>query len=173
MPLMRCPLLHPGGKGFQRVSSAAMKPCTIFSSRILSLGSELADKTACSMEHALPAKILVRLTQFVKFVESWPDCFEAFHLSINASNPVIDLSVFRKCLRNRPKNARDAAAVCTGSSGREVASSSRAAASMQLTIKAVQQALSVGTNHMRPGHTPGEKHEKRGMPRRDTKEARC
>jgi DtxR family Mn-dependent transcriptional regulator len=47
--------------------------------KVLSMEAELADKAACSMEHALPAKILVRLTQFVKFVESRPDCLEEFH----------------------------------------------------------------------------------------------
>jgi DtxR family Mn-dependent transcriptional regulator len=47
--------------------------------KVLSMEAELADKVACSMEHALPAKILVRLTQFVKFVERRPDCLEEFH----------------------------------------------------------------------------------------------
>jgi DtxR family Mn-dependent transcriptional regulator len=47
--------------------------------KVLSLEVELADKVACSMEHSLPAKILVRLTQFVKFVESRPDCLDEFH----------------------------------------------------------------------------------------------
>jgi DtxR family Mn-dependent transcriptional regulator len=47
--------------------------------KVLSLEVELADKAACSMEHSLPAKILVRLTQFVKFAESRPDCLDEFH----------------------------------------------------------------------------------------------
>jgi len=47
--------------------------------KVLSLEVELADKAACNMEHALPAKILVRLTRFVKFVESRPDCLQEFH----------------------------------------------------------------------------------------------
>lgn len=47
--------------------------------KVLSLELELVDKAACSMEHALPAEILVRLTQFVKFVESRPDCLKDFH----------------------------------------------------------------------------------------------
>ena len=46
--------------------------------KVLSLEVELADKAACNMEHALPPKILVRLTRFVKFVESRPDCLEEF-----------------------------------------------------------------------------------------------
>ncbi len=48
--------------------------------------------------------------------------------------------------------------------GAVVASSLRARAFMPLTIEAAPQARSVGTHHVYPGHTPGEKHEKRGMP---------
>ena len=47
--------------------------------KILSLEMELADTAACSMEHALPAKILVRLIRFVKFVESRADFLDEFH----------------------------------------------------------------------------------------------
>jgi DtxR family Mn-dependent transcriptional regulator len=47
--------------------------------KVLSLEIELADAAACSMEHALPAKILVRLTQFLKFAESRPDFLDEFH----------------------------------------------------------------------------------------------
>jgi len=47
--------------------------------KVFSLEMELADRAACSMEHALPAKILVKLTQFVKFVERRPDFLDEFH----------------------------------------------------------------------------------------------
>ena len=47
--------------------------------KILSLEGDLADTAACSMEHALPAKILVRLIRFVKFVESRGDFLDEFH----------------------------------------------------------------------------------------------
>jgi DtxR family Mn-dependent transcriptional regulator len=47
--------------------------------KVLSLEMELADTAACSMEHALPAKILARLTHFVKFVENRGDFLDEFH----------------------------------------------------------------------------------------------
>lgn len=47
--------------------------------KVLSLEIELADTVACSMEHAFPAKILARLTHFVKFVEKRADFLDEFH----------------------------------------------------------------------------------------------
>ena len=49
-----------------------------FFMHILSVDVDIADKAACSMEHALPREILDRLTQFLNFVERNPHCLSEF-----------------------------------------------------------------------------------------------
>jgi DtxR family Mn-dependent transcriptional regulator len=46
--------------------------------KALSVGSSLAEKAACDMEHALPREILEPLTDFVDFVERCPQCLEEY-----------------------------------------------------------------------------------------------
>ena len=46
--------------------------------KVLSVGSSLAEKAACDMEHALPREILEPLTDFVDFVERCPQCLEGY-----------------------------------------------------------------------------------------------
>lgn len=46
--------------------------------KVLSVDGEIADRAACDMEHALPAEILGRLTQFLRFIERCPHCLEEF-----------------------------------------------------------------------------------------------
>lgn len=46
--------------------------------KVLSVGSGLADKAACHMEHSLPREILEPLTEFVDFVERCPQCLEEY-----------------------------------------------------------------------------------------------
>lgn len=46
--------------------------------KVLSVDWSLADKAACDMEHTLPHEILLRLTEFVDFVERCPECLEEF-----------------------------------------------------------------------------------------------
>jgi Mn-dependent DtxR family transcriptional regulator len=45
---------------------------------ILSVDHDVADRAACSMEHALSREILNRLTQFLDFVERNPHCLTGF-----------------------------------------------------------------------------------------------
>jgi len=45
---------------------------------VLSVDIDVADKAACSMEHALPGQILDRLTQFLNFIERNPNCLREF-----------------------------------------------------------------------------------------------
>jgi DtxR family Mn-dependent transcriptional regulator len=46
--------------------------------KVLSVDHNSADRTACSMEHALPSEILGPLTEFVDFIERCPHCLEEF-----------------------------------------------------------------------------------------------
>ena len=46
---------------------------------VLSVDIGIADKAACSMEHALPRQILDRLTKFLNFIERNPHCLREFH----------------------------------------------------------------------------------------------
>jgi DtxR family Mn-dependent transcriptional regulator len=46
--------------------------------KVLSVDHGLADKAACDMEHTLTPEILLRLTEFVDFVERCPHCLEEF-----------------------------------------------------------------------------------------------
>lgn len=71
--------LTPEGKRMSEDVAKRHRTLQDFFVKVLSVDSSLADKAACDMEHTLPHEILLRLTEFVDFVERCPNCLEEFH----------------------------------------------------------------------------------------------
>jgi DtxR family Mn-dependent transcriptional regulator len=70
--------LTPQGKKVSRDVVRRHEVLRSFFLNILSVDRDIADRAACSMEHALSREILDRLTQFLDFVERNPHCLEDF-----------------------------------------------------------------------------------------------
>ena len=70
--------LTPQGKKVSRDVVRRHEVLHSFFLNILSVDRDIADRAACSMEHALSREILDRLTQFLDFVECNPHCLKDF-----------------------------------------------------------------------------------------------
>jgi DtxR family Mn-dependent transcriptional regulator len=70
--------LTPQGKKVSRDVVRRHEVLHSFFLNILSVDHDIADRAACSMEHALSREILERLTQFLDFVERNPHCLADF-----------------------------------------------------------------------------------------------
>jgi DtxR family Mn-dependent transcriptional regulator len=70
--------LTPQGRKISRDVVQRHEVLRYFFLNILSVDHNIADRAACSMEHALSREILDRLTQFLDFVERNPHCLEDF-----------------------------------------------------------------------------------------------
>jgi DtxR family Mn-dependent transcriptional regulator len=70
--------LTPQGRRISKDVVRRHEVLRYFFSNILSVDHDVADKAACSMEHALSREILNRLTQFLDFVEHNPHCLAGF-----------------------------------------------------------------------------------------------
>jgi len=70
--------LTPQGRKISKDMVRRHEVLHYFFLNILSVDHDIADRAACSMEHALSREILDRLTQFLDFVERNPHCLEDF-----------------------------------------------------------------------------------------------